>query len=207
MITINWTNSHGRRTIADPTAREENQVDFDAAGRDLSRALAGEPERPARKHARRFALVRVSARIAASPERVFDAWLDPAIAGKWLFATASRPMTRVAIDGRVRGRFRFADGSGGEHVEHRGVYVEIERPRRLAFTLSAGHDLPATRVIADIAPVDAAEAAELTVTHADVPGESAARTEARWTGMLYGLGLMLGSESGRNLPAPWRRRR
>src|SRR5262245_49325697 len=207
MITINWTNSHGRRNIADPTAREGNQVDFDATNHDPARAVAFDPERSARKHARRFALVRVSARIDASPERIFDAWLDPGFAGRWLFATASRPMTRVAIDARVRGRFRFADGRDGDRVEHHGVYVEIERPRRLAFTLSAAHGLPMTRVIADIAPGDAAGAAELTVTHADVPGDFAARTEARWTGMLYGLGQMLDSEPGLARPRSRRGRR
>jgi uncharacterized protein YndB with AHSA1/START domain len=131
-------------------------------------------------------------RIAASPERVFDAWLDPAIAGQWLFATASRPMSRVAIDPRVHGRFRFADGNDTDRVEHRGVYVEIGRPRRLVFTLSAGADLPNTRVIAEIAPAGRVKSAHLVVTHGDVPGEFAARTEARWTGMLYGLDLLVG---------------
>jgi len=164
---------------------------------DLSRAVAFEAERSARKRARRFALVRVSARIAASPERVFDAWLDPAIAGRWLFATASRPMTRVAVDARVRGRFRFAGGNDGDRVEHRGVYVEIVRPRRLAFTLSAAYDLPDTRVIVEIASAGGAKSAALTVTHGDVPGEFASRTEARWTGMLYGLGLVLDSRPAR----------
>ena len=171
-------------------------MDFELPNSDVSRAAAFDPERPARKKARRFALVRVSARIAASPERVFDAWLDPAVAGKWLFATASRPMSRVAIDARVQGRFRFADGSDADRVEHRGVYVEIGRPRRLVFTLSAGSDLPDTRVTAEIAPAARAKAAHLIVRHGDVPGELAERTEARWTGMLYGLGLLLGSRPG-----------
>ena len=31
--------------------------------------------------------IRVSHRYEASPERVYDAWLDPAKAGKFLFAT------------------------------------------------------------------------------------------------------------------------
>ena len=141
----------------------------------------------ARGRAERLAVVRVASSIDASPGRVFDAWLDPRIAGKWLFATAARPMTRVAIDARVRGRFRFVDRHEG--VEHAGVYVEIDRPRRLVFSLSARDSLPVTRVIAEIAPRGLST--DLTVLHGNVPREHAVRIEARWTGMLYGLALLL----------------
>jgi uncharacterized protein YndB with AHSA1/START domain len=169
---------------------------------DLLRAEAHEAA-PAARRAGRLATVRVTSSIAASPARVFDAWLDPRIAGKWLFATATHPMSRVTIDARVRGRFRFADGNGG--VEHTGIYVEIDRPRRLVFSLAATDALPVTRVIAEIAPRKAVTgvreapgsrrtrvtATGITVRHGAVPAEHAARIEARWTGMLYGLGLML----------------
>lgn len=36
--------------------------------------------------------VRVKRRFNASPERVFDAWLDPQKAGKFLFATPTAEM-------------------------------------------------------------------------------------------------------------------
>jgi len=37
-------------------------------------------------------ILTVSRDIAASPERVFDAWLDPAIARRFLFATPDGEM-------------------------------------------------------------------------------------------------------------------
>ncbi|HXV09441.1 MAG TPA: SRPBCC family protein [Burkholderiales bacterium] len=141
--------------------------------------------------AKRGTTVRVTAGFEASPEHIFDGWIDPGIAGKWLFATASRPCARVAIDARVGGAFRFVERHGGETFEHAGVYVEIDRPRRLVFTLSDGkRSRDVTRVEVGIAPHDG-NGSELTLCHENVPPDRAHRVEARWTGMLYGLGVML----------------
>lgn len=43
-------------------------------------------------------VVRVSRRYASPAEEVFDAWLDPAKARQFLFATATGKMVRVDID-------------------------------------------------------------------------------------------------------------
>ena len=83
--------------------------------------------------------LRIARHFAASAERVFDAWLDPAKACHFLFATPNGIMNRVDIDARVGGRYvivdlRDADGER-EEIEHVGKYLEVERPRRLVFTL------------------------------------------------------------------------
>jgi uncharacterized protein YndB with AHSA1/START domain len=138
----------------------------------------------------------VTQRFSASPERVFDAWLDPAMASAWLFATASHPISRVEIDARVGGSFRFADRRDGGKIEHRGKYLELVRPRRLMFTLSMENSPKVvTRVIAEIVPLKTG--CELTLTHKNVPPDYASRAENRWTGILYGLGVTLNSLSGR----------
>ena len=134
--------------------------------------------------------VRVSQRFDASPERVFDAWLDPAIASAWLFATASHPIARVEIDARVGGSFRFVERRERNEIEYAGEYVEIVRPRRLVFTLSLENRPRAvTRVTADIVPLESG--CELRLVHENVPPDHASRADGRWTGMLYGLGETL----------------
>ncbi len=145
--------------------------------------------------AERPASIRVARRFSAPPERVFNAWLDPEVAGRWLFAMALRPMTNVEIDGRAGGSFRFVDRRDGAIVEHTGQYVELVPHRRLVFTLSMG-DRPrvVTRVRVEIRPLRTG--CELTLTHEHVPPEYVNQTEARWTGTLYGLGETLSSPAG-----------
>jgi len=45
----------------------------------------------------------VTRRFAESPERIFEAWLDPKKAYKFLFATETDQMVRAEIDARVGG--------------------------------------------------------------------------------------------------------
>jgi uncharacterized protein YndB with AHSA1/START domain len=138
------------------------------------------------------AAIRVARRFRAPPERVFHAWLEPAVAGRWLFATASEPIADVDIDPRVGGSFRLAERRDGARVEHAGRYVEIVPHRRLVFTLAmADRPRVVTRVTAEISPRKTG--CELALTHENVPPDRAGETEARWTGVLYGLDETLSS--------------
>ncbi|MEO5765207.1 MAG: YciI family protein [Casimicrobiaceae bacterium] len=78
--------------------------------------------------------VRAARTYRTQAQRVFDAWLDPAIAGRFLFAMATQPMTHVAIDARIAGTFSFrrdaefpdtqgARRSGGTHRRTRMHYM------------------------------------------------------------------------------------
>src|SRR5262245_33774950 len=80
--------------------------------------------------------VSVTRHFDASPERVFDAWLDPEKIGKWMFGPALREeeVLRIVADARVGGSFSFLVRRQGEEIDHVGKYREIDRPRRLVFT-------------------------------------------------------------------------
>src|SRR5258708_4243484 len=130
--------------------------------------------------------VRVARHFDAAAERVFDAWLDPKRAGKFLFATVTGRMVRVEIDARIGGRFAFVDRRDGEDIEHVGEYLEIDRPRRLVFTFAVPKfSAQSTRVTIDIVP--AAAGCPLTLTHEGVLPDYAGPTEEGWTGILYRL--------------------
>jgi uncharacterized protein YndB with AHSA1/START domain len=97
--------------------------------------------------------LQVTHEFSASPERVYDAWLDPSKAPKFLFATSSGQMVRVEIDARVGGRFNFTDRRDGQDVEHVGTYLELDRPRRIVFTFGVPSFSPhEDRIVVEIAP-------------------------------------------------------
>jgi uncharacterized protein YndB with AHSA1/START domain len=147
-----------------------------------------------RSEAHPRAAISVTHRYGVPPARAFDAWLDPEVAGRWLFATASQPIAQVEIDRRIGGSFCFVDRQGGETIEYTGRYVEIVPDRRLVFTLSMDpHPNAITRVTIAIAP--RAKGCVLTLTHENVPRSDANYVEGRWTGILYGLGVTLDSIS------------
>jgi uncharacterized protein YndB with AHSA1/START domain len=140
-------------------------------------------------------LVHVTHRFTASPEQVFDAWVDPQVIGRWMFGPTVRDeeIVRLSTDPRVGGRFSFLVRRQGEEIDHVGEYFHFERPRRLGFTWGVPKYSPdSARVIVDIAAL--ANGCELTLTHELTPNwaEFASRTKDGWRKMLDTLATALG---------------
>jgi uncharacterized protein YndB with AHSA1/START domain len=134
--------------------------------------------------------LRITRRFDASAEKVFNAFLDPAIARKWMFATPTGKIERAEIDARVGGTFCFTDRRDDVDVEHVGKYLELERPTRLVFVFTVPkYSSEESRVNIDIA--SQGSGCNLTLTHQHVPPEHAERTQAGWTKMLEGLARVL----------------
>ena len=136
--------------------------------------------------------VRVTRRFEATPERVFDAWLDEGTAGEWLFATAEGEMVRVAIDPHVGGRFEIVELRDGEEVLHTGAYQEIERPGRLAFTLQVPkYSDHWERVTVDIAAAEGGSELSLAQTVREGAAASPERIGEGWGKVLEALAARL----------------
>ena len=141
-------------------------------------------------------VIRASQRYAASAERVFDAWLTPTQAARFLFRTRTGNVMQCEMEPEVGGGFTIIDrrpaAEGDESVfdvVHMGKFLEIERPRHLVFEFSVltfGNESP-TRVTVDIAPLGT-QACELTLTQ-EMGSSSSARameeaSRRGWTNML-----------------------
>ena len=74
-------------------------------------------------------LVCVTRRYSASAERVFDAWLDPAMIGKFMFGSHLRDETvlHLNVDG-ARRRCVFVSGTQAEHGHRSCRDVQRTRP-------------------------------------------------------------------------------
>lgn len=144
-------------------------------------------------------IVRVQRAFACTAESIYDAWLDPAMARQFLFTTPpDGEVIRCDIEPGVNGAFTItekrpleADPSTRLEVEHCGRFLQLDRPRRIAFTFSLpkfqSHD---TAVIIDIEPQG--DACELTLRHDlgladDETVSMLERAEDGWTRTLENL--------------------
>ena len=126
-----------------------------------------------------------------SPERLFDAFLSQSF-GAWL-GTEDVVCLSCEIDPRVGGRWktmhRTPDGSALEHV---GVYKEINRPSRLAFTWSGGCAGTNITLVTITFKTEGA-GTEMTLTHEGFPSaEDCERHSGGWTASFDRLARYLG---------------
>lgn len=132
--------------------------------------------------------VKVKLRYGASAEQVFDAFLDPKKAGKFMFATVTGKMVKVEIDPKIGGKFLFVDRRPEGDAEHFGTYTELERPKRLAFEFSVDRRAKSGDAVSiDIKKLE--KGCELTlIHHIDAAyADYQEKIEQGWAGVLDAL--------------------
>ena len=139
-------------------------------------------------------------RFTVSAERVFDAWLDVTLLGRWMFGPSVRDerIVQIGLEPHVGGKFSFVVNRQGTEVDHVGEYLKIDRPRRLVFTWATHDTLPnQSRVMVEITPLD--KGCDVKVTHEMKPEWAAYAEKAAgaWTKMLDALEQMFTPPSSR----------
>ena len=154
-------------------------------------------ERPKAEEKDAMARVRVERSFDAPCERVFDAWLDAGNVGKWLFATPDGEMVLVELDPRVGGHYAIVERRDGEDVLHTGIYEEVERPRRLVFTLQVPkYSSDSSRIAIDLEPNEGGGCV-LVLDAGEARQEDVAKFEQGWSTILDGLAGELGADEGK----------
>lgn len=132
--------------------------------------------------------VRVEKRFRHPRERVFEAFLDPARVGAWLFHTPDGVMERTDYDPRPGGAFAIFEQRGEALARHFGRFIEIERPSRVVFDfwVDEAPDEP-TRVTVNFEPDAGGCLVVLTHDLAPAWAAYADRTTAGWAMILDSL--------------------
>lgn len=117
--------------------------------------------------------------IAASPDELFDAWLDPEALAIWMRpGPVSSAVARLVA--REGGSYEITMQGQSGPIVHKGVYLQIDRPKRLVFTwASLGTEMRDTLVTVDFLPVD--ERTEIIVTHEQLPQSAQPLHGIGWT--------------------------
>jgi uncharacterized protein YndB with AHSA1/START domain len=131
-------------------------------------------------------IVQITRTFAASPELLCEAWLDPDLVQRWMFASPTNHI-RAKTERRPGGAFSVTEWDGGEQIEHFGTYLEITDPRRVVFTLEVPkHFEGVSQVMVEIAPYAAGAAMMFVQTGVDKNV-----TEEHWRQMFVTLAAVL----------------
>lgn len=133
--------------------------------------------------------------IAAAPEKVWQALIDPAFTRQYFFGLSAE------VEPRTGGRFRLLWPDGREHIT--GEVVEWSPPRRLCVSWDIRNmppfsELPTCLVAYDIERDGDATRLTMTESHSwDIPREIMAGGEEGWPKIIDGLKSLL--ETGKPL--------
>jgi uncharacterized protein YndB with AHSA1/START domain len=143
--------------------------------------------------------LRMTRQFDASPERVFDAWLNPEMTRKWLFTGPSDEAYTAGIDPHVGGKWTVTARRDGVDYTASGEYLEIDRPRRLVFTFAMLQFSPnSDRITVEISPSGTGciltftqEGVDIAEELGQLPPGVEGGSEAGWRLMFEGLAAAL----------------
>ena len=117
----------------------------------------------------------------ATPDVVFDEWVDVDALREWMCPRPART-TAIALDATVGGSFRFEVTDRGTDLIISGRYLELDRPRRLRFTWSctAWADPDVESVVTVTLDGHGDRQTLMTITHVLLPPDQVADHEGGW---------------------------
>jgi uncharacterized protein YndB with AHSA1/START domain len=121
----------------------------------------------------------------ASPEAVFDAWLDPRAREQW-YAHHPDDEVHAETDLRVGGAWSVDFGRPGQRYREHGVFLELDPPHRVVYSMTfTSPDGRSFETTTTVELVERDGKTELTLLDAGYPDvETRRRHERGWPGFL-----------------------
>jgi len=114
------------------------------------------------------AVVQLRRRVRAAAEQIFDLWTQPDLMARWMSPFPGAVDCQATCDPRPGGAFSLVMSSVEARRVVSGVYVEVDRPRKLVFTWIG----PLTNHVNTLVTVEflpRGEEIELVLTHERLP--------------------------------------
>jgi len=141
---------------------------------------------------RRAAIVRRL--LPASPDVVYDEWLDPVALADWMCPRPAR-CRNVESEPRLGGRLRIDIEDDGEEFRVSGEYLVLDRPTRLSFSWSCSTwPDPSLKSVVNVL-LEPRENAQtlMTIEHTLLPPGLVAQHERGWAAIAQQLAVELGA--------------
>jgi uncharacterized protein YndB with AHSA1/START domain len=133
-------------------------------------------------------VIEIERRLPAPVAEVFRWWTRADLLGQWMAPVGT---VEAEVDLRVGGSLRVVMKGEGMVIEHVGEFVEIEEPRRLAFTWSSPYTGAGPSLVTITLEPDGDRATLLRLVHSELPAPAADSHRGGWGAILRRLGLRL----------------
>ena len=117
-----------------------------------------------------------------SCDKVFDAFITPEIAGKFMFRTTNGILKTCEIDAKIGGKFNIVETRDGVDAIRIGQFLMLSRPNKLMFTFGDNVGFGKTIVSIEIMPTN--EGCRLVLIHRGIMNGFLEQTYKGWSSIL-----------------------
>ena len=129
------------------------------------------------------AIVQVRRRLRAGAEQIFDLWTKPDLMVRWMSPFPGAVDCKASCDLRPGGAFSLVMSSQEASREVTGVYVQVDRPRKLVFTwIGPLTNHVKTLVTVELNPLG--DETEIVLTHERLPTSAIVQGHTRGWGII-----------------------
>lgn len=143
-------------------------------------------------------VIEIRRRLPAPIAEVFRWWTEADRLAQWMTPVGT---VEAEVDLRVGGALRIVMRGEGMVIEHVGEFIEIEEPRRLAFTWSSPYTGARPSLVTLSLEPDGDGATFLRLVHSELPAPAADSHRGGWGAMLLRLEGVMSAHRDRRGPA------